>query len=73
MAITVAPADLLLKSADLKDRSGVLIDVDVARAGWEFTGLTVVKLADGERWSRETGADDTRHASRQRFEPHSCV
>lgn len=58
MAITVAPADLLLKSADLNDRSGVLIDVDVARAGWEFTGLTVVKLAAGERWSRETGADE---------------
>ena len=58
MALTVAPADLLRKSADLNDRSGVLIDVDVARAGWEFTGLTVVKLAAGERWSRETGADE---------------
>jgi 5-deoxy-glucuronate isomerase len=58
MTLSVAPGDLLLKSADLKDRSGVLIDVDVARAGWEFTGLTVVKLAAGERWSRETGPDE---------------
>ena len=39
---------LLLKSSDLGSASGVLIDVDVARAGWEFTGLTVVKLAPGE-------------------------
>ena len=58
MAITVAPGELLLKSADLRDRSGVLIEVDVARAGWEFTGLTVVKLATGERWSRLTGPDE---------------
>ena len=58
MAITVSPADLLLKSANLGDRSGILIEVDVARAGWRFTGLTVVKLAAGERWSRETGPDE---------------
>jgi 5-deoxy-glucuronate isomerase len=58
MAITVAPDDLLLRSADLPDRSGVLIEVDVERAGWEFTGLTVIKLAAGERWSRETGEDE---------------
>lgn len=58
MAITVDPGELLLKSTDLNDRSGVLIEVDIARAGWEFTGLTVVKLAPGERWSRETGPDE---------------
>ena len=38
--------------------SGALIEVDVARAGWEFTGLTVMKLGAGERWSRETGPDE---------------
>jgi 5-deoxy-glucuronate isomerase len=58
MTITVALGELLLKSADLKDRSGILSEVDVARAGWEFTGLTVVKLATGEQWSRETGPDE---------------
>ena len=58
MAITVAPDDLLLKSADLGDRSGIIIDVDVSRAGWEFTGLTVVKLAAGERWPRGTGHNE---------------
>jgi 5-deoxy-glucuronate isomerase len=58
VAIEVAPGELLLKSTDLKDRSGVLIDVDIARAGWDYTGLTVIKLAAGERWSRETGPDE---------------
>jgi 5-deoxy-glucuronate isomerase len=57
MAIA-APDSLLLRSHQLGNASGTLIEVDVARAGWEFTGLTVVKLAAGERWSRETGADE---------------
>ena len=58
MAITVDANALLLKSRDLGDTSGTLIEVDVGRAGWEFTGLTVVKLGAGERWSRETGLDE---------------
>jgi 5-deoxy-glucuronate isomerase len=58
MAITVDPTSLLLKSNDLGSGSGTLIEVDVERAGWEFTGLTVIKLAPGERWSRETGPDE---------------
>ena len=58
MAITVDANALLLKSHDLGDSSGTLIEVDVARAGWEFTGLTVMKLGAGERWSRETGPDE---------------
>jgi 5-deoxy-glucuronate isomerase len=58
MTITVHPAELLLKSNDIGAGSGVLIEVDVERAGWEFTGLTVVKLAPGERWRRETGPDE---------------
>jgi 5-deoxy-glucuronate isomerase len=58
MPITGDPAHLLLKSNDLGAGSGTLIDIDVARAGWEFTGLTVVKLAAGERWRRETGPDE---------------
>jgi 5-deoxy-glucuronate isomerase len=58
MAITVDAASLLLKSNDLGEESGVLIDVDVGRAGWEFTGLTVVKLAAGERWARAAGPDE---------------
>ena len=41
MAITVATDALLLKSSDLGQSSGTLIEVDVARAGWQFTGLTV--------------------------------
>ena len=58
MAITADASALLLKSRDLSGTSGALIEVDVARAGWEFTGLTVMKLAAGERWSRETGHDE---------------
>src|SRR4051794_21971377 len=58
MVVTVDASALLLKSNVLGDSSGALIEVDVARAGWEFTGLTVVKLASGERWSRETGPDE---------------
>src|SRR5215218_5968021 len=58
MAITVDANALLLKSRDLGGTSGALIEVDVARAGWEFTGLTVMKLTTGERWSRETGPDE---------------
>lgn len=58
MAIAVDPATLLLKSNDLGTSSGTLIEVDVERAGWEFTGLTVVRLAPGEGWQRETGSDE---------------
>ena len=58
MAITGDANALLLKSRDLSGASGALIEVDVARAGWEFTGLTVMKLGAGERWSRETGPDE---------------
>ncbi len=52
MAITADANALLLRSRDLGGASGALIEVDVARAGWEFTGLTVMKLGAGERWSR---------------------
>ena len=45
-----AANELLLRSNDLQGGSGTLIDVDVARAGWEYTGLTVVRLASGESW-----------------------
>jgi 5-deoxy-glucuronate isomerase len=58
MAITVDTGALLLHSADLGGNSGTLIDVDVERAGWEFTGLTVVKLGSGERWTRATEGDE---------------
>src|ERR687891_1506570 len=58
MAINADADALLLRSRDLGGTSGALIEVDVARAGWEFTGLTVMKLAAGERWSRETGLDE---------------
>jgi 5-deoxy-glucuronate isomerase len=58
MAITVDPQALLLRSSDLGTGSGVLIEVDSERAGWEFCGLTVVKLATGERWSRQSGSDE---------------
>jgi 5-deoxy-glucuronate isomerase len=58
MAITVDADTLLLRSNDLGSGSGTLIEVDVERAGWEFTGLTVIKLAAGDRWGRETGADE---------------
>src|SRR3954452_3658748 len=58
MAITADANALLLKSSDLGGTSGALIEVDVAGAGWEYTGLTVMKLGAGERWSRETGLDE---------------
>lgn len=58
MAITVDARTLLLKSTDLRGESGTLIEVDVERAGWEFTGLTVISLAPGESWSRATGTDE---------------
>jgi 5-deoxy-glucuronate isomerase len=58
MAITVDADTLLLRSHDLGSGSGTLIEIDVERAGWEFTGLTVVKLGAGERWALETGADE---------------
>jgi 5-deoxy-glucuronate isomerase len=58
MAIDVDPDALLLRSNDLGSGSGTLIEVDVERAGWEYTGLTVVKLAAGERWEQKTGEDE---------------
>lgn len=58
MAITVDAAALLLKSNDLHGESGTLIEVDVERAGWEFTGLTVIKLVSGEVWTHSTGPDE---------------
>ena len=58
MAIAGDVADLLLKSAPLGNNSGVLIDVTVESAGWEFCGLTVVKLAPGETWSRPGNEDE---------------
>src|SRR5215207_11316303 len=58
MAITVDADALLVKSRDLGVTPGALIEVDVARAGWEFTGLTIMKLRAGERWSRESGPDE---------------
>ena len=58
MAVAIDANALLLKSSVLGESSGTLIEVDIARAGWEFTGLTVVKLGSGERWSRETGSDE---------------
>src|SRR5512132_2721206 len=58
MAIAVDASTMLLKSRDPGVTPGALIEVDVARAGWEFIGLTVMKLGAGERWSRETGQDE---------------
>jgi 5-deoxy-glucuronate isomerase len=58
MAITVAANSLLLKSNDLHGESGTLIDVDVESAGWEYTGLTVIRLASGESWTHSTGPDE---------------
>ncbi len=58
MTITVDAKSLLLKSNDLRGGSGTLIDVDVERAGWEFTGLTVVRLASGEVWTHSTGPNE---------------
>ena len=36
MTISVHPDALLLRSEQLGERSGVLIDVDIARAGWDL-------------------------------------
>src|SRR5215207_10463497 len=58
MAITADANALLLRARDLGNATGALIEVDVERAGWEFTGLTVLKLGAGERWSREAGPDE---------------
>lgn len=58
MAISVDADALLLKSNDLRGESGILIDVDIDRAGWDYTGLTVVKLASGEAWTHSTGPDE---------------
>jgi 5-deoxy-glucuronate isomerase len=58
MAITVDAETLLLHSMDLHGEMGTLIDVDVARAGWEFIGLTVLRLSAGESWTRTTGQDE---------------
>ena len=55
MAITVEANTLLLKSRDPEATPGALIEVDVTRAGWEFTGLTVMKLRAGELQSRPAG------------------
>jgi 5-deoxy-glucuronate isomerase len=56
--VIAAANELLLRSNDLQGGSGTLIEVDVIRAGWEFTGLTVVRLASGESWTRSTGPDE---------------
>jgi hypothetical protein len=50
MAITTDADALLLKSRDLGGASGALIEVDVARAGWEFTGLTVMRALRRRIW-----------------------
>ena len=58
MTISVEPSAPLLRPNDLRGDSGTLIEVDVERAGWEFTGLTVKKFASGEAWTRSTGLDE---------------
>jgi 5-deoxy-glucuronate isomerase len=47
--------ELLLHSENPAEGSGDLISVTVERAGWEYTSLTVRKMAQGERWSFNTG------------------
>ena len=49
------PRALLLKSNDLYGNSGTLIDVTVESAGWEYTGLRVIRLASGEAYMQSTG------------------
>lgn len=58
MSATLRPTDLLLTSRDLGGETGELINVTPETAGWEYTGLTVRRLADGESWSRTTGPDE---------------
>ena len=57
MAIT-DPRALLLKSNDLHGNSGTLIDVTVESAGWEYTGLRVIRLASGEAYTQSTGPEE---------------
>jgi 5-deoxy-glucuronate isomerase len=53
-----AADDLLLHSANLGDESGDLISVAVEQANWEYTSLAVRKLAQGERWSFNSGNEE---------------
>jgi 5-deoxy-glucuronate isomerase len=50
--------ELLLHSENLAEGSGDLISVTAERAGWEYTSLTVRKLAQGERWSFNSGHEE---------------
>jgi len=43
------PSDLLLHSSSAEE-SGELISVSVGEAGWQYTGLTVRRLHQGENW-----------------------
>jgi 5-deoxy-glucuronate isomerase len=56
--VIAAANELLLRSNDLQGGSGTLIEVDVTRAGWDYTGLTVVRLSSGESWTHATGPDE---------------
>ena len=51
------PRDLLFQSKTLHG-SGELIAVTPEAAGWEYTGLTVQRLAPGDAIARETGEDE---------------
>jgi 5-deoxy-glucuronate isomerase len=45
------PADLLLHSYSLRNDRGKLISVTPETARWQYTGLTVRRLAPGEPWT----------------------
>src|SRR5687768_2021265 len=50
---------LLLRSRSLpKDQSGSQLALSPRRAGWEYVGFGVRRIAAGDAWSGRTGGDE---------------
>jgi 5-deoxy-glucuronate isomerase len=51
------PQALMVHSRE-PDETGATLHIDVERAGWEYTGLRVLRLSEGTRFDAETASDE---------------
>ncbi len=50
--------DNLIVHSDVTTRSGTIVEVGPEEAGWEYVGLRVIRIDNGEFWNYSTGNDE---------------